>query len=173
MTDKQENILNAALELFANEGYAATATSMIAKKAGVSEGLIFRHFGSKQGLLDALMKEAEARLGKIYTPILEEPDPRKAIRKAIEMPFIIEEKEYDFWRLQFMLKWQKEYNKPEKMKPLLDKLIMCFSLLNYGNPAREAEALQYIIEAVSSEILKGNVHRTTPFKAFLFEKYKV
>lgn len=173
MTDKQESILTAALELFANEGFAATPTSKIAKKAGVSEGLIFRHFGSKQGLLDALMLEVEVRLGKIFAPVLEENDPKLAIRKAIQMPFIIEEKEYDFWRLQFMLKWQKEYNNPEKTKPLVDKLTLCFSILRYGNPGREAEVLNYIIEGVSSEILKGNVHRTTPLKSFLFERYGV
>ena len=41
MTDKKEKILNAALELFANDGYNVTSTSKIAKTAGVSEGLIF------------------------------------------------------------------------------------------------------------------------------------
>ena len=51
MTEKQENILNTALELFAKDGYDATSTSKIAKCAGVSEGLIFRHYGSKDGLL--------------------------------------------------------------------------------------------------------------------------
>ena len=87
MTDKQERILDAALELFANEGYASTPTSKIAKKAGVSEGLIFRHYENKQGLLDALIGEAEVRLGKIFGPILFESDPKLVIRKTIELPF--------------------------------------------------------------------------------------
>lgn len=173
MPDKKDHILHAALELFANEGYDATPTNRIAKKAGVSEGLIFRHYGSKQGLLDALMKEAAARFEKLYAPVFEEQSPRLAIRKAIEAPFIIKEEEYDFWRLHFMLRWKKEYNNPEKTRPLLDKLIMCFSLLRYGNPGREAEVLTYIIDSVTSEILKGNVHRSTPLKSFLFEKYEV
>ena len=45
---KKEQILNAALELFANDGFTATSTSKVAKRAGVSEGLIFRHFGNKR-----------------------------------------------------------------------------------------------------------------------------
>ena len=173
MANKRENILSAALELFANEGFAATPTSKIAKKAGVSEGLIFRHFGSKQGLLDALMEEVNARLEKFMAPVLAENDPKLAIRKAIEIPFIVPEKEYDFWRLQFMLRWQKEYNNPDKNRALHDKLTLCFSILRYGNPGREAEVLNYIIEGVFSEILKGNVHRTTPLRTFLFERYGV
>ena len=44
MTEKQESILQAALKLFATEGYASTSTNKVAKVAGVSEGLIFHHF---------------------------------------------------------------------------------------------------------------------------------
>jgi len=44
MTEKQEKIIKSALELFALEGYAATSTRKAAERAGVSEGLIFRHF---------------------------------------------------------------------------------------------------------------------------------
>ena len=59
MTDKQLNILKIALQLFANEGFHATSTSRIAKEAGVSEGLIFRHFINKEGLLRAILKQGE------------------------------------------------------------------------------------------------------------------
>ncbi len=59
MTDKKEKILQAALELFAEEGFKPTSTSKIAKKAGVSEGLIFSHFCNKDGLLQAIIKEGE------------------------------------------------------------------------------------------------------------------
>ena len=54
MTNKKEKILLTALELFANEGFKSVTTSKIAKEAGVSEGLIFRHFENKKGLLNAL-----------------------------------------------------------------------------------------------------------------------
>ncbi len=173
MTDKQEKILNAALELFANEGYAATPTSAIAKKAGVSEGLIFRHFENKQGLLDALIQEAEVRLAEIFGPVLFERDPRLVIRKTIEIPFIIDKKEFGFWKLQFMLKWQKEYNKPDKMKPLIDKLNAAFVELEFEAPEMEATLLNYLIEAISVEILKGNLDQSEDFKSFLYNKYRV
>lgn len=51
LTEKQKGILTAATELFAEKGYAATSTSEIAKKAGVAEGTIFRHYKSKKDLL--------------------------------------------------------------------------------------------------------------------------
>lgn len=50
-TEKHRRILDAALEMFADQGYAGTATSEIAKKAGVSEAAIFRHYKTKKDLL--------------------------------------------------------------------------------------------------------------------------
>lgn len=51
MTEKQRRVLEAALEIFAEKGYAGASTSEIAKRAGVAEGTIFRHYKTKKDLL--------------------------------------------------------------------------------------------------------------------------
>ena len=173
MTNKKEKILQVALELFANEGYSATSTSKISKTAGVSEALIFRHFANKQGLLDAIIMEAEMRSVEIFEPIIDAKKPKLAIQNAIEFPFSIPEQDFDFWKLQFKLKWQKEYNHPEKMKPITDKLTQAFSELNYQSPEYEASLLIHILIAVSTDILKGNLKHPKKYKAFLLNKYQI
>lgn len=174
MTTKKENILDSALFFFANEGYASTSTNKIAKQAGVSEGLIFRHFKNKQGLLNALIKESDKRLGELLGPILLETNPKKVIRKVIKMPFrLTGEKEKNFWKLQLILKWQAEYNNPDKMKPLIDKISAAFKELKYKNAKKEALLLNHIIEHISIEILKGNMEQDDSFRDFLLMKYKV
>ncbi|MFS0862821.1 TetR/AcrR family transcriptional regulator [Fredinandcohnia sp. 179-A 10B2 NHS] len=50
-TDKQQKIVETAIKMFAEKGYANTSTSEIAKIAGVAEGTIFRHYGTKDNLL--------------------------------------------------------------------------------------------------------------------------
>lgn len=55
LTPKQAKILQAAAEMFAEKGYAATSTSEIAKKAGVAEGTIFRHYKTKKDLLTEIV----------------------------------------------------------------------------------------------------------------------
>ncbi|MFT4415580.1 TetR/AcrR family transcriptional regulator [Fredinandcohnia humi] len=50
-TDKQQKIVETAINMFAEKGYANTSTSEIAKAAGVAEGTIFRHYGTKDNLL--------------------------------------------------------------------------------------------------------------------------
>ncbi|MDQ0271812.1 TetR/AcrR family transcriptional regulator [Cytobacillus purgationiresistens] len=51
LTDKQKKIIEAAIDSFSEKGYSGTSTSEIAKKAGVAEGTIFRHYKTKKDLL--------------------------------------------------------------------------------------------------------------------------
>jgi AcrR family transcriptional regulator len=53
-----QRLIRAALELFSSRGYHDTTTAQIAKKAGVAEGTIYRHFSSKQQLLNELYRAA-------------------------------------------------------------------------------------------------------------------
>lgn len=54
----RQRLARAALELFTTKGYHVTTTPLIAKKAGVAEGTIYRHFTSKQHLLNEVFRGA-------------------------------------------------------------------------------------------------------------------
>lgn len=62
LTDKQKKILIAAIESFSEKGYAQTSTSEIAKKAGVAEGTIFRHYKTKKELLMSIVTPLMTKL---------------------------------------------------------------------------------------------------------------
>ncbi|MEC5424520.1 TetR/AcrR family transcriptional regulator [Virgibacillus sp. C22-A2] len=55
MTQKQLQILEAAIKIISEKGYYNTSTSEIAKQAGVAEGTIFRHYRTKKDLLVAIV----------------------------------------------------------------------------------------------------------------------
>ncbi|MFD0898314.1 TetR/AcrR family transcriptional regulator [Loigolactobacillus binensis] len=55
LTEKQQNILKAALSLFAEQGFDATSSSQIAKRAGVAVGSVYQHFHNKRELLMAVL----------------------------------------------------------------------------------------------------------------------
>lgn len=173
MTDKKEKILTSALELFANFGYNAVATSKIAREAGVSEGLIFRHFNSKQGLLDAILKQAFERAATSYAPIIIEQDPKKVLSMAIQLLFVADQEKYHFWKLQFKLKWELEISGKEKTKPLVDKLAWAFAELGYGQPEKEAEILWHILESMLSGIVRDGIDTQIHLREFLLHKYHV
>lgn len=52
-----DRLLYAAINLIAEKGYHAVTTKEIAKEASVSEMTLFRHFGTKKGILEAAIDE--------------------------------------------------------------------------------------------------------------------
>jgi len=48
--EKQDRMINAALKIFAQNGYKGASTDDIVKEAGISKGLLFHYFVSKLGL---------------------------------------------------------------------------------------------------------------------------
>lgn len=66
LTEKQRNILDAAEELFANKGFAETPTAEIARKAGVTEKTLFKHFPTKLTLFKRVLFPTRALASKFY-----------------------------------------------------------------------------------------------------------
>lgn len=61
----RQRLIRTALELFTTVGYHDTTTAQIAKKAGIAEGTIYRHFASKQQLLNELYRAAQRWATKV------------------------------------------------------------------------------------------------------------
>ncbi|MEJ6485803.1 TetR/AcrR family transcriptional regulator [Nostoc punctiforme UO1] len=56
MTQKQEQILQGAMQVFLRDGYAGTSMDRVSVEAGVSKQTIYSHFQDKQGLFKALIE---------------------------------------------------------------------------------------------------------------------
>lgn len=83
-------IESTALRLFAEQGYAATSTRSVARDSGVSEGLIFHHYGTKDGLLASIVQSrrdlASRLIGVIEQHVLQETrlhECLESIREAL------------------------------------------------------------------------------------------
>lgn len=62
--DTREKLLNIATRLFTERGFAGTSIRMITKEAGVPVALVNYHFGSKQGLMEAVFARALGNHGE-------------------------------------------------------------------------------------------------------------
>ena len=60
--DKPRRILEAAVRVFAAQGYDAARVGDIAKEAGVAYGLVYHYYESKEAVLEAVFREAWGRL---------------------------------------------------------------------------------------------------------------
>lgn len=75
----RERILAAAAELFAERGFDRTSTARLAAAAGVPQGLIFYHFGTKEELLHAIVRERSGQVLADLAPPETPGDPYAAI----------------------------------------------------------------------------------------------
>ena len=64
-------LLAAALDLFAEKGFAATRAEEVAKRAGVSKGTLFLYFSSKEELFKAVVRDNISHLYPAWTTELE------------------------------------------------------------------------------------------------------
>jgi len=77
-SDKRDEIIRAALELIAEQGFHGAPMALIADRAGVGAGTIYRYFASKEVLIGELYRELEAR---IYAVLLQDYPLAQPIRE--------------------------------------------------------------------------------------------
>lgn len=153
-----QQIIDAAFELFAKEGYAHTSIATVAKKAGVSKGLIYHYFDSKQAILEAIFDQ----MVEVGNQILDFPDeftPADKIQKVLEGTFKFIEEQTGKGRLMIGLALQPETF--ETLKPKIDEVnktqmvmyIDLFEELGYDKPELEA----YRIGAMMDGIMLGYI----------------
>lgn len=118
-TSKRNIILDAALEVFAREGYHASTVGAIAKQAGISQGLMYNYFKSKEELLHDLMIGMIETLMCEYMPINpKETVTRDHVVKFINVGIDLVLKDPKFWKLYFSV-----FLQPEVYAMVVDKMM--------------------------------------------------
>jgi TetR/AcrR family transcriptional regulator len=83
--ERRENILSIALQLFAARGLAATKIGDIARRARMSQGLLYHYFRSKEAIYLELIRRAFERMNTAARGLEQLPvSPRKKIARALE-----------------------------------------------------------------------------------------
>jgi len=78
-------VLEAALELFVERGFHGAPTSLIAQRAGVGVGTIYRYFSSKDELIHAIYHELHARFHRQFVADLEKGGSlRERVTRVLE-----------------------------------------------------------------------------------------
>ncbi len=101
-------ILASALRLFALKGYHGTSINDIAKDAGISKGLAYNYFESKQKIVEAVLAQAFDETEYLEQGLLKIKDPYEKIKFIIEYYFDMTKNNEEYWRLYFSLALQPE-----------------------------------------------------------------
>ena len=104
--EKHKLIMDAAIEIFAEKTYQGASVSMIAHKAGISKGLMYNYFESKEDLLKEIIKSASQKVSQYFDPnkdgVLTKEEFIFFIKKGIQ--FVKEN--INYWKLYISLVMQ-------------------------------------------------------------------
>jgi len=81
---RRTEILNAAGELFKNQGYVNTTVEAVIRQVGIAKGTFYYYFKSKEDILDALVDETVSQVCADYKKIADDPE-LSAMDKMREM----------------------------------------------------------------------------------------
>jgi AcrR family transcriptional regulator len=84
---RPDEVLDAALDLFIENGFAATRVEDIAKRAGLSKGAVYLYFPSKEKILEGIVRRAVVPIAEHALSFVQgfEGDPKLAITAVMKM----------------------------------------------------------------------------------------
>lgn len=152
---KRGAILHAALHLFASKGIHATRVSDIAKHAGISKGLMYTYFNSKEDLVSALLENALNEILSVFDP------DHNGILTSEELQYFFNgifknlRENREHWKLYFMILVQQPaldqlsngyiVNKAMQIFPIVEKYLQS---VGFSNPKSEMLALHMLFDGI-------------------------
>lgn len=142
--EKQDAIINAALKVFAENGYKKASTDVIVKTAGISKGLLFHYFISKQGLYGFVFDYSVKYM-------------------TLELTQSVRQDEFDFFEIQMMIEQAK--TRVMKNYPYMQQFL---STIRFENDPEALDALGDMKDAMVN--VYNGIYRqadNTKFKDFV------
>ena len=84
---RREQILQTAVNLFSDRGFSGTTTKEIARAAGVSEAMVFRHFSTKDALYGAILESKKCQDGLHQFPWENNAELQRAFKDKNDRDF--------------------------------------------------------------------------------------
>ncbi|MEA3477462.1 MAG: TetR/AcrR family transcriptional regulator [Bacteroidota bacterium] len=161
---KKVLIMETALELFATHGYYPTSISMIAKKAGISKGLSYNYFKSKEDLVREIMVKG-------FEAFIESFDTNKdGILTCEEFEFFVRDtfrvlqENIPYWKLYFSTMMQPQVfdliqKEVYEMLPKYTKMLMVYyDKQGVEHPAQEALIFGAVMDGISLNYVMNPDH---------------
>ena len=98
-SEKRQQIVDAAMEEFAQKGYRNASTNAIVKKANIAKGLLFHYFTNKQGLFEFLFDYAwQTFMDEFYSKVdLSETDLLRRLQLIIALKIELTQRHPDLY----------------------------------------------------------------------------
>ena len=180
-SESTNKILMASVELFTTNGFAGTSVNAIAKRAGVSKGLIYNYFESKDDIVKELVNMALKMADDIMenAAVKNSETPKQELKTLIDVFFetIEQQTEMMRWILPLAFQVSKFSFVTEMVTAKIDSTIGVmhdiFDRLGYENPEMEAWLLGAIMDGLGVDVTIMNDYKTDEIHKFIYKKYNL
>ena len=176
-TESISKILDAAFMLMAKNGYESTSISQIANEAGVSKGLMYNYFHSKEDLLKALIDQTLRDGEKIMEGVFSD-DPAETLENVFKWYFNELRNNLGEWKFisEIMLRADKFSFVKDMVTIKLEEYTKLFSTLlqelEFENPTEEAYVIGGLFDGIGFQCLVvGNEYPIDKMEKYLISKY--
>lgn len=175
--ESKRKILNAAFKLMANHGYESTSISQIAKEAGVSKGLMYNYFDSKEDLLKGLIDDATSQADQVMGAIVTD-NPKQTLENLFHWFFDELRNNLEMWRLitELTLKIDKFPFVREAAISKINEYIKFVSYLleqiGIPNAKEEAQLIAALFDGIGVQAIAiKDQYPVDQMEKYLIEKY--
>jgi AcrR family transcriptional regulator len=152
--ERRAQIKTVALEIISEEGYQNTSISKIAERAGISKGLMYNYYESKEEMIREIVNDGLEKFISIFDPNKDGTLTDDEARFFIEEMFNILQANFKYWRLYFTVMLQPKVlqlmgnNLLEFMEPFFTTLVGFFTRKGYEDPMTEVRLVLALIDGV-------------------------
>lgn len=157
---RRQDILDAALKLFAENGFHNTSISMIARRVKISKGLIYNYFESKDEILDTVVSSGIDELMDYFPEKLESKND--FARMITQMTDDLKHSKKEHWRLYFAVMMQANVVERFQDKimaaaePLFTEMIKYFTQRGYNDPYTHAMFVGAALDGITMNYIANN-----------------
>ena len=171
-------ILDAAFCLISKNGYESTSISQIAKEAGISKGLVYNYFDSKEDILVSLVESAFSEGEALFEEKFETTEPEEALCLLFDWFFNELRTQAELWKLitEMAFKIEKFPFIGELLQNKLREYFFMISQLlaqvGMPDPENEARMLAAVFDGIGFHyLIAGDEYPLDKMEQFLINKY--
>lgn len=152
--ERKKQIMQVALEILAESGFANTSISKIAARAKISKGLMYNYFASKEELIYEVMADGFNQLLETFDANKDGVLSKEEMLYFIDGTFATLENNIPFWKTYFMVLLQPDVLQAvqpklmETVGPFMQIAYNYFKENNYENPEAHVRFYAAVLDGV-------------------------